>query len=331
MFALFMFAINTERSLAYNILFPSSSYTSRLCKGLGDFRFPADAQDPFRVALKAMNGIGDTQCNLLNPFKLKRSGLIFSKSRIRRRVASYCRIRFFSSACLSALSGADIADEADASHSAASEIESLRARVIELEALVEQNQGLCEVLDDEEGPDVTFATAVQRRAKWLIGLLVAQSLSSSVLESNEELLRTSPVIIFFLTMLVGAGGNAGNQAAVRIVRGLATGAVGRGNGSELAAVRREALMAAVLASVMLFAGAARTVAAGATPAEVLAVSLSLSIIVAVAVFAGATIPLALNRVGVDAAHATTIVQVVASMRMPTIPAHARRNPLSTHC
>jgi Mg/Co/Ni transporter MgtE len=192
-------------------------------------------------------------------------------------------------------------------------LEVLRARVQELEALLEANQGLCEVLDDEEGPGVTFSVAVQRRAKWLIGLLVAQSLSSSVLEGNEELLRASPVIIVFLTMLVGAGGNAGNQAAVRIVRGLATGAVGRDNSSAAAAVRREAAMAAVLAAVMFAAGLARTLWSGAAPEEALAVSISLSAIVGTAVLAGATIPLALNRVGVDAAHATTIVQVTAAV------------------
>ena len=42
-----------------------------------------------------------------------------------------------------------------------------------------------------------------------------QSLSGFILAKNEALLENHPVIIFFLTMLVGAGGNAGNQASVR--------------------------------------------------------------------------------------------------------------------
>ena len=57
------------------------------------------------------------------------------------------------------------------------------------------------------------------------GLLVCQSLSSFILADNEALLVNHPTVIFFMTMLVGAGGNAGNQAAVRIIRGLATGEV----------------------------------------------------------------------------------------------------------
>lgn len=42
-----------------------------------------------------------------------------------------------------------------------------------------------------------------------------QSFSGIILSRNEALLADHPVIIFFLTMLVGAGGNAGNQASVR--------------------------------------------------------------------------------------------------------------------
>ena len=44
-------------------------------------------------------------------------------------------------------------------------------------------------------------------------------------EGSDELLKTHPSIIYFLTMLVGAGGNAGNQSSVRVIRGLAIGTV----------------------------------------------------------------------------------------------------------
>merc|ERR1719273_2627986 len=72
-------------------------------------------------------------------------------------------------------------------------------------------------------PDVTFKDALRDRAYWLVGLLVLQSCSGLILSRNEMLLQKHPVIIYFLTMLVGAGGNAGNQASVRVIRGLALG------------------------------------------------------------------------------------------------------------
>ena len=64
-------------------------------------------------------------------------------------------------------------------------------------------------------PDISFKDALKDRAYWLVGLLTLQSMSGFILARNEELLQTHPVIVYFLTMLVGAGGNAGNQAAVR--------------------------------------------------------------------------------------------------------------------
>jgi len=56
--------------------------------------------------------------------------------------------------------------------------------------------------------------------RWLLGLLVLQSTSSMVLDMYQDLLRNHLVITLFLTMLVGAGGNAGNQSAIKVIRGL---------------------------------------------------------------------------------------------------------------
>ena len=64
-------------------------------------------------------------------------------------------------------------------------------------------------------PTISFGEALRDRAYWLVGLLVMQSCSGIILSRNEVLLANHPVIIYFLTMLVGAGGNAGNQASVR--------------------------------------------------------------------------------------------------------------------
>ena len=83
----------------------------------------------------------------------------------------------------------------------------------------EQQQWCDEVeVDSEEcpvEPGILFQDAVRDRAYWLVGLLAAQSCSGFILARNEELLQNHPEIIFFLTMLIGAGGNAGNQASVR--------------------------------------------------------------------------------------------------------------------
>ncbi|CAM9209808.1 unnamed protein product, partial [Ectocarpus sp. 8 AP-2014] len=73
--------------------------------------------------------------------------------------------------------------------------------------------------EDFDGPIAESYT----RGRWLLGLLVLQSSSSFVLDHYQDLLRDHVVVTLFLTMLVGAGGNAGNQSAIKVIRGLATG------------------------------------------------------------------------------------------------------------
>ena len=59
------------------------------------------------------------------------------------------------------------------------------------------------------------------RGRWLVGLMLMQSTSSWIIGQYTTLLEEHMIIISFLTMLVGAGGNAGAQAAVASVRGIA--------------------------------------------------------------------------------------------------------------
>ena len=68
-------------------------------------------------------------------------------------------------------------------------------------------------------------SVLQERVGVLAILMVFQSASGMILSRFEDMLQKHVVVTLFLTMLVGAGGNAGNQAAVRIIRGLAVGAV----------------------------------------------------------------------------------------------------------
>lgn len=72
-----------------------------------------------------------------------------------------------------------------------------------------------------------FKDQIKERAGWLIGLLFLQSCSSFIIQYNEQFLQNNMVLVQFLTMLVGAGGNAGNQAAVRVIRSLAVGTLNR--------------------------------------------------------------------------------------------------------
>lgn len=157
-------------------------------------------------------------------------------------------------------------------------------------------------------PDVSFRDALRDRALWLVGLLVMQSCSSFFLARNEELLTSYPTIVYFLTMLVGAGGNAGNQASVRVIRGLALGAVNDKTQQQF--ITREFRMAIALSSILSIAGFLRAIFFKTPFPETIAVTAALFMIVFISVCFGAILPLLLKKIGVDPAHSSTSIQVI---------------------
>jgi cation transporter-like permease len=155
---------------------------------------------------------------------------------------------------------------------------------------------------------MSFYQSVTDRAGWLVGLLIFQSLSSFILARNESLLKHHTVIVQFLTMLVGAGGNAGNQASVGVVRGLAVGTIDRSNVKQF--LMRELVMGVALSLILGIAGFVRASVFLVPPLETFAITSSLLLIVIISVVAGATLPLAMHLAGIDPAHSSTTIQVI---------------------
>ena len=154
-----------------------------------------------------------------------------------------------------------------------------------------------------------FTAELGSRLGLLAGLMVVQSLSSVILARFEGLLREHLVVTLFLTMLVGAGGNAGNQAAVKVIRGLATGEVPAGGGAA-AVLRREAAMGACLGAALFALAFARVMVSDGDPVAACAIAIAAFAIVLASVVVGAALPLALARAGLDPAHAGPAIQVI---------------------
>jgi magnesium transporter len=70
-----------------------------------------------------------------------------------------------------------------------------------------------------------FFTQGRKRVIWLIILLVASFLSSTVLKNFSGILQAVIPLAFFIPMLTGTCGNTGMQSATLIIRGLATGEI----------------------------------------------------------------------------------------------------------
>ena len=150
---------------------------------------------------------------------------------------------------------------------------------------------------------------VMARGRWLLGLLVVQSSSSIILQRYEALIQDHVVVTFFLTMLVGAGGNAGNQSAIEVIRGMATREIGSGLPALGPVLAKQVGVGALLAILLSGAGYLRVSLSGGTPADCAAISTALFCIVFTSVVLGTLLPFTFRSLGVDPANAGTTIQV----------------------
>ncbi|RIH85429.1 magnesium transporter [Calidithermus roseus] len=154
-----------------------------------------------------------------------------------------------------------------------------------------------------EAPELVYSRSTlwdlwSARVRWLVVLIVGGMFSSSILEGFEATLSAVTALTFYLTILLGAGGNTGNQSSTLIVRALATGDV-RGRDwwrilfKELGV---GALLGLTLAAVL----AIKVVIDGHT--EILPVLvLSLATLMTVTNIVGALLPIGIKKIGLDPA------------------------------
>ncbi|HBS47897.1 TPA: magnesium transporter [Candidatus Dependentiae bacterium] len=146
-----------------------------------------------------------------------------------------------------------------------------------------------------------FWRLIWQRSFWLITLLILQSASSFVLSSYEKLITQNAILFFFLNMLIGTGGNAGNQSGALVIRGLSTGEIHRKNG--LKVLFREFRVAIIIALFLAVIGFERVYLTRHNLIAAVVISISLSAIVVVSIFLGTLLPLLLERLNIDPAHA----------------------------
>ncbi|MEU6558723.1 magnesium transporter [Nocardia nova] len=136
------------------------------------------------------------------------------------------------------------------------------------------------------------------RAMWLLLLLVAATLTVSVTDAFEATLAQAANLALFIPLLIGAGGNAGAQAATSCVRALAVGEV---RVSDLVRVIwRECRVGLVLGSMLAVVG--MVIGAAFVGAQIaLVVGITLVIICGWAATIGGTMPLLAKKLRIDPA------------------------------
>ncbi|MGO3658808.1 MAG: magnesium transporter, partial [Micrococcaceae bacterium] len=171
-----------------------------------------------------------------------------------------------------------------------------------------------DILEEEESEDSQRAggstplaqpylsTPVKRlfraRIVWLLVLAIGAILTVQVLEVFEETLETMVVLSLFVPLLIGTGGNTGNQAATTVTRALALGDVRPRD--VLRVLRRELLVGLSLGGTLgalglLVAGLVYSWSLGAV------IGSTLLAVCTLAASVGSLMPLLAKKIGVDPA------------------------------
>ena len=168
----------------------------------------------------------------------------------------------------------------------------------------------CIAVFDTPPPPMSPVEEAVSRGRWLLGLLVLQSSSSFILDRYQDLLKEHVVVVLFLTMLVGAGGNAGNQSAIKVIRALATGQVKPTWNSFVTTIGQQSKVALLLGSGLGVGGFIRVYMTNGDLDNASAISISLFLIVVTSIILGTALPFILARRSIDPANAGTTIQVL---------------------
>ena len=162
------------------------------------------------------------------------------------------------------------------------------------------------------------------RIPWLLFLMISATFTGVIISAFEDALSVSVYLTAFIPMLMDTGGNAGNQAAVTVIRALSLGEI---RTRDLCTVlKKEAFVAFLCASVLSFAAFLKvllvdylllgTLSSEEARIVPTVVSLTLFCTALLSKLIGATLPIAVKRVGLDPAvtaspFITTIVDTLS--------------------
>lgn len=194
-----------------------------------------------------------------------------------------------------------------------------------------------DVMEDEATEDIERMAAItssdkaylktgvfsiwKTRIPWLVLLMLSATFTGIILNSFEESLSVFPILISFIPMLMGTGGNAGGQSSATVIRGMAVGEIEL---SDILRVLWKELRVAILCGVTvavvgylkLFFIDNMIFGLDVSYPEMAVVSLTLMVTVVVAKIVGCALPIIAKAVHLDPAvmagpFITTIVDVLS--------------------
>lgn len=157
-------------------------------------------------------------------------------------------------------------------------------------------------LSDDEELRSSWTESVRARLPWLVLNLLTATLAASVILAFAEVIEQNVVLAFLAPIIAAMGGSSGTQSLAVTIRRIAV----HGREAVEGSVGRELMVGLVNGAVLGIGVAAISLAVGADPLLGVAVLLAMWGNQVVAAFAGAFIPTALDRIGVDPSVASSV-------------------------
>lgn len=170
------------------------------------------------------------------------------------------------------------------------------------EETTEDFERMAGILDDSDTEylDMSVMRHVKSRLPWLIFLMVSLMVTGAIITKFEAVLSEVLVLVAYLPLLMGTGGNTGSQAATLIIRGIAVGDLETSDAFRVLwkEIRISVCIGMVLsvlnfAKIMLLDGESTLIA--------LTVSLSMLLIILFAKIIGGMLPMAAKKLKIDPA------------------------------
>ncbi len=189
-----------------------------------------------------------------------------------------------------------------------------------IEVIVEENeediQAMAAILPSDkpymkEGVIETW----KKRVPWLLALMISSTFTSKIINGFESALSGLVALNMFIPMIMGTGGNAGNQASVTIIRGLSMDEIDYG---DIWKIIWKEIRVAVLCGLLVGAASVLKIITldGQSIEVAVVVSVALAVTIVLAKFIGCSLPIIVKRIGFDPAvmvspFVTTIVDAVS--------------------
>ena len=170
------------------------------------------------------------------------------------------------------------------------------------EETTEDIERMAGILDDsdKEYLDMGVFRHVKNRLPWLVFMTVALMLTGSIIAKFEAVLSQVIILVSYLPLLMGTGGNTGTQAATLIIRGMSVDEIDLKDA--LKVTWKELRISLLLGFVLSALNFAKVVLIdGETVMIGLTVASSLVVVIMFAKLLGGLLPMAAKKVGIDPA------------------------------